>query len=211
MPPTHFAGEFVMTQTTDPARYDPVWRAAEPYMRARKNDVHIPLSFDWTVRLLEYFPEADRDVCLLAILLHDIGWWAIDMETIIAEGFRGANILQSDVRYRHEAEGVRLATEVLLATGWSEAVIAQVCEIIDGHDTRAEPKHLNDRIVRDADKLWRYEVTGTAIGCDWFGETPSANCTRNETILPKFETGPGRAMATKALAETRAALKIHVL
>ena len=26
-------------------RYDEVWRASEPYMRARKNDVHIPLSF----------------------------------------------------------------------------------------------------------------------------------------------------------------------
>ena len=200
-----------MTQTHDPARYDPVWRAAEPYMRARKNDVHIPLSFDWALRLLTHFPQADRDVCLLAILLHDIGWWAIDMETILAEGFRGENILQSDVRYRHEAEGVRLGTEVLRATGWSEAIIAQVCEIIDGHDTRADPRHLNDRIVRDADKLWRYDVTGCAVGCDWFGETPAQNCARNEAILPKFETEPGRAYATAALAETRRALKVGVL
>ena len=141
--------------THDLSRYDPVWRAAEPYMRARKNDVHIPLSFDWCVRLLDHFPEADRDVCLLAILLHDIGWWAIDMETIISDGFRGENILQSDVRYRHEAEGVILATKVLRETGWSEDIIGQVCEIIDGHDTRMEPRHLNDRIVRDSDKLWR--------------------------------------------------------
>ena len=197
--------------THDLSRYDPVWRAAEPYMRARKNDVHIPLSFDWAVRLLDHFPDADRDVCLLAILLHDIGWWAIDMDTIIEQGFRSENILQSDVRYRHEAEGVRLATEVLRQTGWPEAVIAQVCEIIDGHDTRPEPRHLNDRIVREADKLWRYEVTGTAVGCDWFGETPAQNCDRNEKILAKFETEPGRAMASAALAETRRALKIGVL
>lgn len=195
----------------DLSRYDPVWRAAEPYMRARKNDVHIPLSFAWCVRLLDHFPEADRDVCLLAILLHDIGWWTIDMEEIIEQGFRSDNILQSDVRYRHEAEGVRLGTEVLRATGWSEEVIAQVCEIIDGHDTRPEPRHLNDRIVRDSDKLWRYEVTGTAVGCDWFGETPVANCARNEKILPKFETEPGRRMATEELARTRALLLAHVL
>lgn len=197
--------------TTDLSRYDPVWQRAEPYMRARKNDVHIPLSFDWAVRLLEHFPEADRDVCLLAILLHDIGWWAIDMETIIAEGFRSANILQSDVRYRHEAEGVRLAREVLRDTGWGEGVIAQVCEIIDGHDTRPDPRHLNDRIVRDADKLWRYEVTGTAVGCDWFGETPAQNCVRNDVILARFETEPGRAMAAAELAVTRRKLKIGVL
>lgn len=197
--------------TTDLSRYDPVWQRAEPYMRARKNDVHIPLSFDWCVRLLEHFAQADRDVCLLAILLHDIGWWAIDMETIIAEGFRSENILQSDVRYRHEAEGVKLATEVLRDTGWSAAVIAQVCEIIDGHDTRLDPRHLNDRIVRDSDKLWRYEVTGVAVCCDWFGENPGQNCLRNEAILPKFETEPGRTMAAEALAGTRKALKIHVL
>lgn len=195
----------------DLSRYDPVWRAAEPYMRARKNDIHIPLSFGWCVRLLEHFPEADRDVCLLAILLHDIGWWAIDMKEIIADGFRSANILQSDVRYRHEAEGVRLATDVLRQTGWSEEIIAQVCEIIDGHDTRPDPRHLNDRIVRDSDKLWRYEPTGTAVAADWFGETPTQNCNRNEAILPKFETEPGRAMATAALAETRKALMAHVL
>jgi hypothetical protein len=197
--------------TQDLSRYDPIWRAAEPYMRARKNDVHIPLSFDWAVRLLDHFPDAYRDVCLLAILLHDIGWWAIDMATIIEQGFRSDNILQSDVRYRHEAEGVRLATEVLREPGWPEAVIAQVCQIIDGHDTRPDPRHLNDRIVRDADKLWRYEVTGTAVGCDWFGETPAQNCDRNEKILAKFETEPGRVMATAALAETRRALKVHVL
>jgi HD domain len=195
----------------DLTRYDPVWRAAEPYMRARKNDVHIPLSFDWAARLLDHFPEADVDVCLLAILLHDIGWYAIDMETIIAEGFRSENILQSDVRYRHEAEGVRLAVPVLQQTGWSADIIAQVCEIIDGHDTRPDPRHLNDRIVRDADKLWRYDLTGTSVGCDWFGETPAQNCDRNEKILPKFETEPGRAMATAALAVTRKALKTHVL
>lgn len=200
-----------MTQTHDPARYDPVWRAAEPYMRARKNDVHIPLSFDWAVRLLEHFPQASRDVCLLAILLHDIGWWSIDMDRILAEGFRGVNSLQSDVRYLHEAEGVRLGAQVLRATGWPQEVIAQVCEIIDGHDTRPDPRHLDDRIVRDADKLWRYEVTGTAIGSDWFGETPAQHCRRNAAILPKFETEPGRAMAEAALAETRRALKVDVL
>ncbi|MFM7654932.1 MAG: hypothetical protein ACKO56_06020 [Paracoccaceae bacterium] len=44
-----------------------------------------------------------------------------------------------------------------------------------------------------------------------FGETPAQNCLRNEKILAKFETEPGRAMATAALAVTRKALKVHVL
>lgn len=201
----------MLTTATDLKRYDPVWRAAEPYMRARKNDVHIPLSFAWAQRLLDHYTAADRDVCVLAILLHDIGWFTIDNETIINEGFRSDNFLQSDVRYLHEAEGVRLGTEVLRETGWSEVVIAQVCEIIDGHDTRADPHHLNDRIVRDADKLWRNSVTGIAVACDWFAITPGAYADRLVAQFDKYETEFGRALAEAELAESRKALMLHVL
>ncbi|PTQ72010.1 HD domain-containing protein [Celeribacter persicus] len=201
----------MLDKTTDLSRYDAVWRAAEPYMRARKNDVHIPLSFAWAQKLLAEHPEADRDVCSLAILLHDIGWYAIDMEDIIEKGFSGPNMLQSDVRYLHEAEGVRMATEVLRETGWEEAVIAQVCEIIDGHDTRPAPRHLNDRIVRDADKLWRFSVTGVSVACDWFKTTPHGYAERLEEQKTELETEAGVRMATETLAETRKALMLHVI
>lgn len=85
-----------------------VWAAARPYMRARKNDVHIPMAYDYAQRLLEQHPAADREVVLLAILLHDIGWAVVDQEAIYREGF-GPNMMQSDVRIAHEREGVRLA------------------------------------------------------------------------------------------------------
>ena len=195
----------------DHSRYDPVWRAAEPYMRVRKNDVHLPLAFHWAGRLLDAHPEADRDICLLATMLHDIGWYSIDMERIIDEGFRSENFLTSDVRYLHEAEGVRLAREVLGDTGWGAQVIEAVCEIIDGHDTRAEPRHLNDRIVRDADKLWRYSVVGISIASDWFGGTLKSYADQVERDLPKFETETGRALAEAELARTRVDLMLHVL
>lgn len=90
-------------------RDDPVWIQAEPHLRARKTDVHVPLSLAWCERLRAAYPNADRDICLLAILLHDIGWSAIDMDDILTEGFRSDNAMQSDLRYRHEAKGVRLA------------------------------------------------------------------------------------------------------
>lgn len=196
---------------SDLARYDPVWARAEPYMRARKNDVHIPLSFDWCVRLLAEYPQADRDVCLLAILLHDIGWYAIDQAEIIEQGFRSDNYLTSDVRYLHEVEGVRLGTEVLQDTGWGADIITQVCEIIDGHDTRPDPLHLNDRIVRDADKLWRFDVTGIAIASEWFGKTPRAYVAHLGAVHGQLETDAGCAFASDALARSRAALKLHVL
>lgn len=201
----------MLDKTQSFARYDPVWQEAEPYMRARKNDIHIPLSFAWAARLLDDYAQADRDICLLAILLHDIGWYSIDMEDIIEKGFSGPNMLQSDVRYLHESEGVRLGTQVLQATGWDADIIAQVCEIIDGHDTRPDPRHLNDRIVRDADKLWRFDVTGIAVACDWFKLTPRAYADRLEVQKDKLETEAGRNYATETLAASRKALMLNVI
>ena len=201
----------MLDKTVELSRYDPVWREAEPYMRARKNDVHIPLSFAWAQRLLDAHPDADRDICSLAILLHDIGWYSIDMKDIIEKGFSGPNMLQSDVRYLHESEGVRLGTEVLKATGWNDDVIAQVCEIIDGHDTRPDPRHLNDRIVRDADKLWRFDVPGVSVACDWFKTTPHGYADRLEQQKSRLETETGRQMAADTLAKTRVALMLHVI
>jgi len=201
----------MLDKPLDLARYDPVWRQAEPYMRARKNDVHIPMSFGWAVRLLDDYPEADKDICLLAILLHDIGWYSIDIEDITEKGFSGPNMLQSDVRYLHETEGVRMGIDVLKTTGWNTDTIAQVCEIIDGHDTRPDPRHLNDRIVRDADKLWRFDVTGIAVACDWFKLTPRAYADRLEIQKDELETEAGRKYATQTLIASRKALMLHVI
>ena len=191
-------------------RYDEVWRASETYMRARKNDIHIPLSYAFACELLKRYPEADEDIVSLAIILHDIGWYSIDMRDIIEKGF-GPNMMQSDVRFLHEREGVRMSREVLELTNWPEPVIAAVGEIIDGHDTRPHARSLNDRLVRDADKLWRFTVTGVAVASDWFKLTPRQYADRLEAQLAILETDAGRHMATQALAQTRVALMLHLI
>ena len=185
-----------MTDDLRIRRYDPVWRAAAPYLNARKNDVHLPLAFAYCQELLAFYPEADADVCSLAILLHDIGWYQIDMVDIIEKGF-GPNMMQSDVRFRHEAEGVRMGGEILAATGWSEDVIKQVSDIIDGHDTRPNPRSLNDRIVRDADKLWRFSVIGAALASDWFKCTPQDYVRKQDQTYKLLETEAAHGIARR--------------
>ena len=200
----------MLTHPGNTGRYDDVWRASEPYMRARKNDVHIPLSFAFAQKLLQAHPEGDADIVSLALLLHDIGWWSIDMNEIIEKGF-GPEMMKSDVRFLHEKEGVRLSREVLQKTGWPEDVIVAVTEIIDGHDTRPDPRSLNDRLVRDADKLWRFTVTGVAVACDWFKMTPHQYADRLEQQILILETEAGREMAAQELARTRAELMLHLI
>lgn len=191
-------------------RYDEVWRISEPYMRARKNDIHIPLSYAYARKLLVHYPDADEDIVSLAIILHDIGWYSIDMKDIIEKGF-GPDMMKSDVRFLHESEGVRMSREVLEQGDWAEDTIVAVGEIIDGHDTRPYPRSLNDRIVRDADKLWRYTTTGVAVASDWFKMTPRQYASRLATQFALLETEAGRRMAEQSLNETRAALMLDLI
>jgi HD superfamily phosphodiesterase len=187
--------------------HGPVWAAARSYMRARKNDVHIPLAYDYAQRLLKHHPAADREVVLLAILLHDIGWGVVDQEAIYREGF-GPNMMQSDVRIAHEREGARLAEEILSELDYEPVVRARVVEIIDGHDTRAEALSLEDELVKDADALWRFSVAGIAVACDWFGLTPGEYADRTEPqIEARLFTETARTIARAELAETRRRLR----
>jgi HD superfamily phosphodiesterase len=184
-----------------------VWAAARPYMRARKNDVHIPIAYDYAQRLLAEHPNADREVVSLAILLHDIGWAVVDQEAIYREGF-GPDMMRSDVRKAHEEEGARLAREILLGLGWAPGVIERVAEIIDGHDTRAQALSPEDALVKDADALWRFSVAGIAVACDWFGLTPGEYADRTAPqIEGRLFTETARAIARAELAQTRRVLR----
>jgi hypothetical protein len=196
-------------------RYAPAWAAARPYMRARKNDVHIPISFWYAQRLLERHPEADGDVVLLAVMFHDAGWAVIDEERIYAEGFAtgGQEVdLASDVRILHEKEGARLASEALTALGEPAALVEEVAAIIDGHDSRRHALSRNDELVKDADKLWRYSLTGVSVGCDWFSMTPVQYAARLERqVAGALFTDAAREIGARDLAETRAILQAGVL
>ncbi len=188
-----------------------VWAAARPYMRTRKNDIHIPLSYDYAARLLERHPEADAEVVLLAILLHDIGWAVVDQEAMLGEAF-GANAMEADVRFAHEREGARLAREILGGLGYAAAVIDEVADIIDGHDTRPHAISRNDELVKDADALWRFSVVGTAIACDWWGETPSAYGRRVTAMIDeRLFTQTAREIARAELAQTARVLRFSQL
>lgn len=192
--------------------HNDVFQAAEKYMRVRKNDVHIPISFHYAMRLADAHPDADRLLVGVAIILHDIGWYSIDEEDIFKKGFQSENFMQSDVRYLHESEGVRLAKPLLKDLGYDEEFIDKVCTIIDGHDTRAFAKSPEDEIVRDADKLWRFTQTGVSVACDWFKQTPSQYCDRLRTdIIPVLHLKESKEMALEDLDTTERMLQADIL
>jgi cytochrome P450 len=207
--PSHVLVTWEAAAPDDP--YRDVWTAALPYMRARKNDVHIPLAYDYAERLLEHHPQADRDVVLLAIMLHDIGWAVVDQEAIYRDGF-GPDMAQSAVRIAHEREGARLAADILTELGYPPQTRDRVTEIIDGHDTRTHALSTEDELVKDADALWRFSVAGIGIACDWFSMTPAEYADLVESQIDgRLFTEAARGIARADLAQTRRLLRTDVL
>jgi len=151
----------------DFGRYAPVYERARPFLDARDNDVHVRVSFGFARRLLAAYPDADEEVVLPAIILHDIGWKLIPEEEYA--GAFGPRITRPDVRRRHEIEGARIASMILAELEGYASVRTEIVAIIDGHDTRTAALSLNDELVKDADKLWRFSVSGTTIDSRRFG------------------------------------------
>jgi HD superfamily phosphodiesterase len=190
--------------------YAAVWAAARPYMRSRGNDIHLPVSYGDAQWLLTHYPDADSEVVLLSVLLHDIGWAVLDQEKIISEGF-GPNMMESEIRIAHEKEGARLAREILDELGYEAALVDEVAAIIDGHDTRREALSLNDELMKDCDRLWRFSVVGVALSCMWTGKSPAEYEPSLVAQLERFFTPEAQARAREDYARTRVVLKVDAL
>ena len=179
---------------------------AEPYWQTRANEIHVPESFELARRLLEAHPAADPDVVLPAILLHDCGYFLVPEEDHM-KGLAGAPIgWEADITRRHEIEGARLAGEILGRVGWDAERTARIQEIVDGHDSRAEALSLEDALVKDADKLWRFTESGVRICHVWMGRTPEAFMDYVGARIDEWmHTDAGRALARELLAQSRCA------
>lgn len=190
---------------------DALWRAVEEPLRSRGNDIHTPLSFTFAEFLLDAHPEADALVVRTAILLHDTGWSRCDESKIFTEGFQG-DWRKSDIRRLHELEGCNIAREVLPGLGYDEETILKVTKIIDGHDTRMKSYSIEDSLVRDADRLWRFTPAGIALASGWFRKTPSQYRVQLEQgTYPELITETARALASAELHRSIDLLKLDVI
>lgn len=190
---------------------DPIWAAVVPETRARANDIHLPISLAFAERLVAAHPEANAELVRVTILLHDTGWGRVDETRIISEGFAG-DWRKADIRFQHEEQGCVIAREVLPPLGYSAEFVEAVCAIIDGHDTRAEAHSLEDALVRDADRLWRFDHAGIALASGWFGLDPASYAERlRAEIVPELLSEAAIAIAHADLDRSEALLKTSVL
>jgi hypothetical protein len=196
-----------MSAAVDPARYARIYELAEPYWQTRSNEIHVPGSYALAQELLAAHPEADADVVLPAILLHDVGYMAVPAEDHL-KGLAGAvKGWEPDITRRHEIQGAVLAGEILGAVGWDPARTATVQVIVDGHDSRSEAVSREDELVKDADKLWRYTESAVRICHHWMELTPEAYMDWVGSEVDRWLfTAEARRIARRELAASRVAL-----
>lgn len=171
-----------------------VWELAAPYLAVRNNDSHTLYAYGLARALLASLPDADPEVVLPAILLHDTGWSTVSDDLILEAIAPGGG--RPDLVRKHEKEGARIATEVLVRLGRDSDTVRRVVEIIDGHDSRLHALHVDDAVVKDADKLWRVTPHGIQIVCGWFGLTREESLRITSLrVQDNLFTEPARAMA----------------
>ncbi|MEO8281905.1 MAG: HD domain-containing protein [Pseudarthrobacter sp.] len=190
---------------------DALWKTVVHETRTRGNDIHLPISLAFAERLCRAYPDADAEMVRVATLLHDTGWAHVDESRIISEGFTG-DWRKANIRYEHELQGCHVARRVLPGLGYSAAFVERICEIIDGHDTRPVARSLEDALMRDADRLWRFDQAGIALASTWFKMDPATYTDRLAVeIVPELITQAAVEMATADLDRSNALLKTAVI
>jgi HD superfamily phosphodiesterase len=174
-----------------------LWRSALPYLDTRQNEIHTRLSVGLAFHLLDQ-EGGDATVVVPAVILHDVGWKHVPVE-MHGRAF-GPKATDPELNRVHEVEGVKIARVLLKQVGMDAKWIPEILTIIDGHDSRLEAISHNDRLVKDADKLWRYTHEGLGIDIERFGETYSEGLQRLRENLPRwFLTATGRQTAQDLL------------
>lgn len=157
-----------------------IWKEALPYLDTRRNVVHTAISLALARRLM--IDEVGRAAVVVpAVILHDVGWKSIP-EALQPAAF-GPGAVSLELNRRHEVEGARIAADILVRLGYAGALIGEIVEIVDGHDSRVPAVSREDMLVKDADRLWRFSRTGFTIDIERFRETREQGLERLETGL----------------------------
>ncbi len=158
-----------------------LYQSAKPFLSVMDNDSHTLDVLELAFRLLSG-EGGERNIIIPAAILHDVGWSEVP-EKIRLE----ARSPTRDIRLAriHELEGLKIAKNLLDKASNKDLPVVEILKIIDGHDTRKEAISLNDKILRDADKLSRYSALFWDI-TEWLETDPQTLYKGLESMAGKW-------------------------
>ena len=140
--------------------YKEIWDIAQKYQDKRNDKGHAEITLGFAQHLLS-LEEANPDIVIPAIILHDVGWGQLPAEErFLADRLDTPPQKFKELRLRHQKEGIKLAKAILKQISYDQALSEYILEIISQHDTRVGSFSKDDALVRDADKLWRFSNIG---------------------------------------------------
>lgn len=139
-------------------KFEDIWRLALPYQDKRNDAGHAAVATDYARRLLTLISHAKPEVVIPAITLHDIGWSQMPPDKLLITYNPPSEEAKYTARLEHQVYALDLALQILQSVDYDPAFVGPILVIIAQHDTRRGFLSLEDAVVRDADKLWRYKA-----------------------------------------------------
>ena len=177
-----------------------LFQQAKPYLKMRNDFIHTRVSHGYALLLLEK-EGGDRRIVEPAIILHDIGWSALKPEDIAhAYGLKATGAKARKLNRIHEVQGAVIAKKILSKQGYDTTSILQIVQIIKRHDSGNNPDTTEEKLVKDADKLWRF----SKIGYHYELQRQATTHAERSAFLSRkidswFFTQTAKAMAVKEL------------
>jgi HD superfamily phosphodiesterase len=133
---------------------------AEPYLKVRDDLLHTRIVHQYAVNLITK-EAGDKKIVEPAVILHDVGWSQLKPEEIkIAFGVHARGERAKQLNRIHEIEGARIAREILAKLDYDRSCTDEIVRIIARHDSGKNPQTIEEKLVKDADRLWRVSKIG---------------------------------------------------
>ncbi len=137
-----------------------LFRLAEPYLNVRDDLLHTRVAHQYALDLLEK-EAGDKKIVEPAVILHDVGWSRLKPEEIkVAFGVNAQGEKGKQLNRIHEVEGAGIAREILTKLDYDRPSTDEIARIIERHDSGKNPQTIEEKIVKDADRLWRVSRIG---------------------------------------------------
>jgi HD superfamily phosphohydrolase YqeK len=171
---------------------------AAPFLSVRCNQEHTEITFRFAKELQKILG-GRKEIIFPAIILHDVGWSAIAEELHLQAFGPDAD---PNLNRIHEIEGAKIAAKLLQRIALSEADKQEICRIIESHDSGQNPINLEEKIVKDADKLFRFSPRGFSIDAQRFNVDLRDYWNKlHEFSKHWFLTEPAKTIARRELAK----------
>ena len=137
-----------------------LFRLAAPYLKQRGDLPHAQVSYRYALRLLEA-EGGESSIVEPAVILHDVGWSHLTpLQIRIAFGVRAGGEEAERLNRIHELEGAAIARQVLQSLNYNPQWIERISFLIERHDSGDQADSLEEKLLKDADKLWRFSPFG---------------------------------------------------